>query len=163
MATSSIFHTRAGKYIAFPIARRYFTVEAHRVRTVVPANTMEPGDHGIDFIQGLVRVNGREFPVLDVKSRLGVAEHKPRPRGSVLVVEVGVRGSGLCIGLVADKLIEVLDVREREIRGNVVQLRSNGRPYGRPKMLLDLEHFVTKEELACLQTLSGSWIDASAG
>ena len=163
MATSSIFHTRAGKYIAFQIARRYFAVEAHRVRTVVPANTMQPVDHGIDFVQGVVRVNGREFPVLDAKSRLGVAEHKPRPRGSVLVIEVGVRGSGACIGLVADKLIEVLDVREREIRGNVVQLRSNGRPYGRPKMLLDLEHLVTKEELVRLQTLSGSWIDASAG
>jgi purine-binding chemotaxis protein CheW len=154
MATSSsIVHTRAGKYVAFQISRRYFVVEAQRVRTVVPASSVRPLDDGLDFVQGTVHVNGRELPVVDLRTRLGLTGKQPRPQASVIVLEVGPNAARAHIGVLADRLTDVLEVRERDIRGNVVQLRCDGKPYGRPKLLLDLERLVTDEELAYLRAL----------
>ncbi len=154
MATSSsVVHTRAGKYVAFQISRRYFVVEAQRVRTVAPASCVRPLDDGLDFVQGTVHVNGRELPVVDLRGRLGLTGRRPRPQASVIVLEVGANGARAHIGVLADRLTDVLELRERDIRGNVVQLRCGGKPYGRPKLLLDLERLVTQEELDRLRAL----------
>lgn len=150
---SSIVHTRAGKYVAFQISRRYFVVEAQRVRTVAPASSVRPLEGGLDFVQGTVLVNGRELPVVDLRARLGLTAGRPRHDRSVIVLEVGSNGDCAQIGVLADRLTDVLEVRERDIRGNVVQLRCDGKPYGRPKMLLNLEQLVTAEELARLRAL----------
>jgi chemotaxis signal transduction protein len=152
-SSSSLVHTRPGKYVAFQIARRYFVVEAQRVRTVAPASSLRPLEDGLDLVKGTVHVNGRELPVVDLRARLGLAGKRPRPQASVIVLEVGANAPRAHIGVLADKLTDVLEVRERDIRGNVVQLRCAGKPYGRPKVLLDLERLVTEEELTRLRAL----------
>jgi hypothetical protein len=43
------------------------------------------------------------------------------------------------VGLLVDKLSEVVELRDSEFRGNIVQQRIGGRPYGRPKNLVELE------------------------
>jgi purine-binding chemotaxis protein CheW len=150
MVTPNSVSSRAGKYVTFQIARRYFAIEAARIRNVMPSAAMIPLSQPIEGVQGFVRINGRNIPVLNLRRRFGLPPRAPGPRSAVILVSLAGHPNPPCVGLIVDKVTEVLDVHDREIRGNVVQLRADGRPYGRPKVLMDVSSLLPPEEIAKL-------------
>lgn len=155
MATSSAIPPpgRAGKYVTFQLSKQYFAVEARRIRQVLPSKQLMSIDGVAGPIHGLVHTNGRRFPVIDVRERLGVRRHSERGPQSVILLQPRDGDATVCVGIIADKMSDVVEFRERDIRGNVAQLRMYGRPYGRPKTLIDPESLFTKEELARFRDL----------
>ena len=144
--------SRAGKYVAFKIGRRYFAVEAARIRNVMPAAAITALPNPIDGVRGVVRISGRTIPILDVSARLHLQSRSPGPRSAVMLVALDDDPRAAWVGFAVDKLTEVLDVHERDIRGNIVQLRADGRPYGRPKTLLDVASLMPPEEMGRLSS-----------
>jgi chemotaxis signal transduction protein len=107
---------------------------------------MRPASGRISCLRGSVGANGRLIPVVDVRDRL-TANIQPAPSGaSVLILSL----DGDCpigtVGLIVDRLSEVVDLRETDIHGNLVQQHLHGRPYGRPKVLIELETLLTRED-----------------
>ena len=66
-------------------------------------------------------------------AELGVSVANGNAGEWVLVVESGTR----TFALEVDAIGELIDVRDRDIRDGTIQLRMNGRPYGRVKTLFD--------------------------
>jgi chemotaxis signal transduction protein len=151
MATRSAVPSRAGKYITFQIARRYFALEAARVRSVIPVRDILACDHSSLGMRGVLAVHGRRVPVIDIRQRLGLDDCSNHPAASVLLIETGECGIP-ALGIIVDKLTDVIEFRERDFRGNIIQQRAHGRPYGRPKTLLQLESLFTAEDLASLKS-----------
>ncbi len=153
MATQPLPLTRAGKYVTFQISRHYFAIEASRVRQVGPSRDIVPYDHPMPLVCGVVVLRGRRIPVVDIRDRLGFADRASHPRSSVMLIDtLGISGLPL-VGLVADKMTDVVEFRDRDFRANVVQLRPYGRPYGRPKTLLNLDTVLSQEEIAELKAI----------
>jgi chemotaxis signal transduction protein len=155
MASPSTLHTpgRAGKYATFQLSKHYFAIEAHRIRQVIPGKQLMWVEGPTGVVHGAVQSNGRRYGVVDIRARLGMRPGKASPPGVVILVQVRDRDPTLCVGIVVDKVADVLDFRERDIRGNVVQLHMYGRPYGRPKTLIDIERLFTQDELAKFKEL----------
>ena len=116
-----------GSYLTFQLGRQYFAVESRKVRAVVARRDAN-------------------MPVVDVRARLGLPRNTNGGAAWALVLGVHNRA----VGIEADSLSEILDVRERDIRNGVIQLRLNGRPYGRPKTLFDPDRLFSAEELDTL-------------
>jgi chemotaxis signal transduction protein len=152
MATQTVPCTRAGKYVTFQIARHYFAIEARRVRQVTPAKDVLPLDHPLDCVRGALLMRGRRVPVVDIRDRLGLPLSTSHARNSVMLVDIGISGLGM-IGIVADRVTDVVEFRDRDFRENIIQMRPHGRPYGRPKTLLDIEGLFTELELAALRSV----------
>ncbi len=64
----------------------------------------------------------------------------------MIVLKVGNRS----VAVEADVLSEVIEVRDRDFRDGVIQLRYNGRPYGRPKVVVDPESLFKSDEIESL-------------
>lgn len=154
MVTQSASPPRAGKYVTFQIARHYFALEARRVLHVVPLKEVRPVE-GPSVASGIVRINGQVIPVIDIRHRLALPSRSSQTHSAVLLTQLGPPSARRCIGIIADRLTDVLEVRERDFRENVIQPRSFGRPYGRPKTLLDIEALIRPEELAALEEFAG--------
>ncbi len=153
MATQPLPVSRAGKYVTFQISRHYFAIEASRVRQVAPSRDILPYDHTMPLIRGVLVMRGRRIPVVDIRDRLGLTDRASHPRSSVMLIDtLGISGLPL-IGLIADKMTDVVEFRDRDFRANVVQLRPYGRPYGRPKTLLNLDTVLTADEIAELKSI----------
>lgn len=134
--------TRAGRYITFQLSRQYFAIPSDRVRQILPASDVRTTDDRVPYLYGAIPANGRMIPVLDIRQKLGLGARPTRPSACVLVVNLHGNCPVKVVGMVADKLSEVVEYRASEIRGSTAQQRVEGRPYGRPKTLLDPEQLL---------------------
>ena len=153
MATQIAAPSRAGKYVTFQISRHYYAVEAGTVRLVAPGKDIVPVDHPLPFVCGAVVIRGRRVPVLDLRQRLGLSDQGDHPGSSVVLLATGDECGLPLIGIVADRMTEVIELRDRDFRKNVIQIRAAGRLYGRPKTLLSVARLLTGDELAQLKCI----------
>ena len=133
---------RGGAYLTFQFAGQYFAVKECVVRAVQTGSSMtwEPSEDGT--VLGRTLVNGRSVPVVDVSARLGCSQ-RVSSVGWLLVLEV----RGRPVAVPVDGVSEVLDVHERDFRNNTIQVRENGRAYGRPKLVIDPNRLLTPAEI----------------
>jgi len=127
---------KAGKYLTFRVARQGFAMSADGVRGILPVTEMVALERPHLWICGFATVGGRDFPVLDLRAKLGISRG---PRGRepfIIVVEAGDR----LAGFIADRVSEVLELRPRDFRKGAV------RGYGRPRKVLDPEWMITPED-----------------
>lgn len=136
----------AGKYVTFQLSRQYFAIRSDRVRQILPIGDVRSTTQRIPYMCGSVAANGRLIPVLDVRDRLAANIRPARANGSVLVVSLDERCALGIVGLIADKLSEVVHLKETDIRGSIAQMRIDGRPYGRPKILVEVESLLQPDE-----------------
>ncbi len=130
---------RAGRYLTFGIARHEFAIEAAYVRGIIPAKEME----AVQALNaGLVRffgrwmcgfacLRGRDFPVIDLRAKLGLEPGRRGRQPCVVAVEVLTPEGPSLAGFVADRISEMVEVRERDLRNGKLLMR------GRQRLVLD--------------------------
>lgn len=132
---------------------------ASRVRGILPAHdvipirapessTSEPGlsDSGpgsanLGMICGVASLRGRDFPVVDLRGKLGIAQGSHGRQPCVIVVDVESGSGSRLLGFVADRISEVLMLRDRDFRNGSVRLN------GRARRVLNPDLILTEEEL----------------
>jgi chemotaxis signal transduction protein len=126
---------KAGKYLTFRVARQDFAMNIAFVRGILPVHQMTPvAAH--EWICGFAAVSGREFPVIDLRAKLGIA-HGSQGREPFIIV---VQAEDRLVGFIADRVSEILDLRARDFRNRVV------RTHGRARQVLDPDQIMTTED-----------------
>lgn len=70
---------------------------------------------GPPYLLGLTDVRGRATPTLDLRLKLGLTAVQPTLSTRVLVLDVPIEDRVLSLGLVADRVLEVITVADEEI------------------------------------------------
>jgi chemotaxis signal transduction protein len=147
------------QYLTCRVARQDFAMLASRVRGILPIHDLLPieapeaadpepglsnsGPRLSDFgmIRGVATLRGRDLPVVDLRHRLGIAQGPHGRQPHVIVVEVGSESGPRLLGFVADRISEVVTMRERDFRNGSVRLN------GRARRVLNPDLILTEEEL----------------
>jgi purine-binding chemotaxis protein CheW len=66
---------------------------------------------------GLIDVRGRGTPLIDLRTKLGLKRLDPTPTTRILVLDVPLQDRTLALGLVADRVLEVVTFGTDEIEG----------------------------------------------
>ncbi len=127
---------KAGKYLTFRVARQDFAMFAECVRGILPMHEMTSLEAPHEWICGFAAVGGRDFPLVDLRVKLGIAPGSHGREPFIVVVETG----GRLVGFVADRVTEVMDLRVRNICGGMV------RGQGRPRRVLDPDQIISEED-----------------
>jgi purine-binding chemotaxis protein CheW len=108
------------------------------------------------FLAGLIDVRGRSVPVIDLRVKLGLPSADATDMTRILVLEVELQGRRLVLGLIADRVFEVMALD----RGGIepppeigVGWRSDyilgiGRRQDRFVLVFNLPRLFSSEELA---------------
>jgi purine-binding chemotaxis protein CheW len=67
------------------------------------------------YLLGLIDLRGRSVPVLDLRAKLGLPTVAATEMTRILVLEVEVAGRALVLGLVADRVFEVMALKADDI------------------------------------------------
>jgi purine-binding chemotaxis protein CheW len=129
---------KAGKYLTFRVARQDFAMDAEPVRGILPVREMTPLKVSHPWMCGFAALAGRDFPVLDLRAKLEIARGTRGREPFIIAVET----QGRLAGFIADRVSEVLNLRQRDIRNGAV------RGHGRPRRVLDPEQIMTVDDWA---------------
>ncbi len=132
-----------GQYLTFRVGRQDFAIDATRVRGLLPTHDMIHVEIPDSHIRGYASILQGEFPVIDLRQKLGIRQGSHGKQPCVVVVEISSGGNRLA-GFVADRVSEVIALREREFRNGIARLN------GRSRRILDPDQIVTEVELMSL-------------
>jgi purine-binding chemotaxis protein CheW len=103
------------QFVTLGIGREVFAVPVDTVREILAMRPMFRVPDAPAHVAGLIDVRGRAVPVLDLRVKLGLPAVPATDNTRILVLEVEVQGRSLALGLIADRVFEVVALDPRSI------------------------------------------------
>lgn len=103
------------QFVTLGLGAEVFAVPVAYVREILDYAKPFGIPDGPAYLLGLTDVRGRGAPTLDLRLKLGLPAVPPDGATRILVVDVPVEGRTLSLGLVADRVIEVISIDEGHI------------------------------------------------
>jgi purine-binding chemotaxis protein CheW len=103
------------QFVTFSLGEEVFAVPVEVVREILDHEDPFRIPHGPDYLLGLRDVRGQGVPVIDLRLRLGMERTVKTPHTRILVLDVPVADRVLALGLVADRVFEVVPFRQEQI------------------------------------------------
>ncbi|MGA3188336.1 MAG: chemotaxis protein CheW [Bryobacteraceae bacterium] len=135
---------KAGKYLTFRVARQDFAMNTEYVRGILPMHEMVALDVTHEWICGFASAGGRHFPVIDLRAKLEIPHGSHGREPFVIVVEE----EGRLVGFIADRVSEVLELRQRDFRNGAL------RGHGRPRRVLEPGQIMNEKDWSTLWILA---------
>lgn len=105
------------QFVTFSLGEEIFAVPVEVVREILDHEDAFKIPHGPDYLLGLRDVRGQGVPVIDLRLRLGMTPTVKTSHTRILVMDVPVDGRVLALGLVADRVYEVVPFQLSQIEG----------------------------------------------
>lgn len=103
--------TQENKYLTFVVNNEEFGIEIRYVTEIIGLQNITGVPDMPYFIKGVINLRGKVIPVMDVRLRFGIAERAYDGRTCIVVISV----EDQLVGLIVDRVSEVLDVPQSEI------------------------------------------------
>ena len=135
-----------------------FAVPVDYVREILDYKAPFAIPEGPAYLLGLMDVRGRATPTLDLRVKLGLPATEPTLSTRVLVLDIPLADRVLALGLVADRVIEVIAVAQEQVepapdigvRWRSDYIRGVVRQESGFVVLFDLARLLTSQEAAAL-------------
>lgn len=135
--------TQEGKYLTFLLINEEYGLEIQYVTEIIGIQRITEVPDVPDYIKGVINLRGKVIPVMDVRLRFGAAVREYDERTCIIVIQV----KGQPMGLIVDRVSEVLDIPKQDIEPAPGMRRSRENRYiqgmgkvgERVKLLLDVE------------------------
>jgi purine-binding chemotaxis protein CheW len=101
----------AGKYLILELAGQEYGLELLKVREIIGMMPITVVPRMPSFVRGIINLRGQVIPVLELRSKFGMAPASGDERRCIAIVHVGE----LQVGMIVDRVLEVLDVSADEI------------------------------------------------
>jgi purine-binding chemotaxis protein CheW len=137
-------------YVTFLLAGEIYGVPAAAVREVIMWAPVTRIPNAGASVKGVINLRGEIVPVLDSRTRLGLAPIEPTDRTCIVVVHVRNGSRQLAAGLIVDTALEVARLISAEISGGDGRLAGDlvtgvARTKAGLVMLLDVDRLVREE------------------
>lgn len=109
--------TTEGQYVTLGLGAEVFAVPVSMVREILDFRTPFSIPEGPAYMLGLIDVRGRGTPLVDLRIKLGLPRIEPTPITRILVLDVPLEDRMLSLGLMADRVLEVVSFTTGEIEG----------------------------------------------
>ncbi len=99
------------KYLTFVLGKEEYGLEILRVKEIIGLMTITKVPKMPEFVRGVINLRGTVIPVVDLRLKFGMAETADTEETCIIVVDLGEA----LVGVVVDRVSEVLDIEDTEI------------------------------------------------
>lgn len=147
----------AGKHMTFQLADEAYGVPILDVREIIGLMDITRVPRAPAFIRGVINLRGRVIPVVDLRLQFGMEPCAPTDQTVIIVVQCSFEGRPLTMGVLVDRVLEVLDIQADQIEPapdlGDRSLHSDfilgvGKSGSRVVFLLDISRVLTARDLA---------------
>lgn len=151
----------AGKYLTFRLGREEFAIQVLKVREIMGIEEITAVPQTPSYVKGVINLRGKVIPVVDLRLKFGLPELEYTQRTCIIVIQVSAGTTTTLMGIVVDGVSEVLNLAGSDIEntpefGNGVTtpyLMGMAKIKGKVKILLDINHVLTSQELSGLDSM----------
>jgi purine-binding chemotaxis protein CheW len=138
---------RGGKYLTFALGREGYGIEILKVREIFGCMEITAIPRTPHYVKGVLNLRGQVISVVDLRLKFGMEEAERTEETCIIVVETTAAGRKVSIGLIVDKVSEVMSIAEENIEdapnfGMSVDaqfIRGMGKTGSSVKILLDID------------------------
>ncbi len=142
---------KLNKYLTFTLGDEEYGLEILKVREIIGLMEITNVPRMPNFVRGVINLRGKVIPVIDLRQKFGMERADDTKETCIIVVDL----DGLLMGIVVDKVSEVLDIQEQDIEetptfGVSVDtefIMGIGKAKGKIVIVLDIRRVLTAEEI----------------
>jgi purine-binding chemotaxis protein CheW len=112
LTTAASAATETSQYLTFRLADEQYGVEILKVQEIKGYSAITPVPNTPDYIRGVMNLRGSIIPIVDLRTKLGMAVAECNQFTVVIVIRVGAK----TVGLVVDAVSDVLDIARDDIQ-----------------------------------------------
>ena len=115
-ADSAPIQSLAGKFLTFTLGNELYGVPVLKVREIIRMVDITVVPQMPAYIKGVINLRGRIIPVVDLRTKFGLAGAETTERTCTVVVQVRLAsGATIQMGLIVDGVEEVLNIAKGDI------------------------------------------------
>lgn len=99
------------KFLIFSIEKEQYGIEIKYVMEIIGIQKITTVPELPEYIKGVINLRGKIIPVMDVRIRFNKKSIEYDDRTCIIVVQI----KDICIGLIIDRVLEVVDIEESQI------------------------------------------------
>lgn len=149
-------HNETNQYLTFMLDQEVFALGIAKVREVLDYTAITKVPKTPDFMRGVINVRGGVVPVVDLRVKFGMAPTPQTVNTCIIIVEIAMEGDVTILGVLADKVEEVLDLDPAQIepaprigtRLRTDFIKGMGKREEQFIIILDIDRVFSGEELA---------------
>jgi purine-binding chemotaxis protein CheW len=147
--------TLKDKFLTFTVGKQDYGVEIRRVTEIVVIQKITEVPDVPSYVRGVINLRGYVLPVIDIRTRFNMEIRNYDERTCVVVVNYSVNNEERRVGLVVDRVKEVVVITEDRIAqpmkinndtsSRIIQ--GMGRVDEEVKILLNIDHLLQDERI----------------
>lgn len=145
-------------YLSFKIGEEVFAVNVSRVIEIVEMPPITSVPQAPPFMRGVINLRGSVLPVINTRIKFGLEAQADTINTCIVVIDVHIEQEDVRIGIVADAVQEVFELREEEMIppprvGNKYKadfIKGLGRSDEKFILILDVDKVFTTSEASLL-------------
>jgi purine-binding chemotaxis protein CheW len=155
----SIVVVRGGKFLTFFLSDEEYGIEILKVHEIIGRQPITRVPHTKKYLKGVINLRGKVIPIVDARLKFGMPAVEGTNETCIIVVHV----HGLEVGIVVDRVSEVIDIHDGETEPapafgtgcNTDYILGIGKAQGRVMILLDIGRVLLASELTHIEEMSG--------
>ncbi len=102
---------KEGKYLTFALGKEDYGLEILKVREIIGMMNITAVPQVPAYVKGVINLRGKVIPVIELRLKFGMKEIETTVETCVIVVNL----NETLIGIIIDKVKEVLDIKQENI------------------------------------------------
>jgi purine-binding chemotaxis protein CheW len=104
-----------GKYLTFNLVEEYYGVSVDWILQIIAIPDITKIPKTPFFVKGVINLRGKIIPVIDLRLKFSLDEQEYNDRTSVVIIKLKSEAGEIFIGIIVDKVNEVLDIDANDI------------------------------------------------
>jgi len=151
----------AGKYLTFRLDKEEYALQILKVQEIIQMQQVTVVPKTPPWIRGVLNLRGKVIPVVDLRTKFGLASSEDTEKTCIVVVQIESDGDAVTMGVIIDEVREVTDINESQIErppsfGNDNEtdfIMGIGKFEKSVKMLLDIDRILSAAEIVGISSL----------
>jgi purine-binding chemotaxis protein CheW len=148
----------AGKYLTFELGDESYGLQILKVQEIIKMQEITKVPRTPEHVKGVINLRGKVMPVIDLRTTFGMEEVEASRDTCIIVVQVQRGETSVILGVIVDKVSEVLEIGGDEIEpapsfGTQVEthfILGMAKTKDSVKILLDIDKVMSEGEMESL-------------
>ncbi|MFC6789091.1 chemotaxis protein CheW [Methylobacterium komagatae] len=103
------------QYLTLGLGRETFGIDIENVQEILDYRVPAALPQAPAFLVGMIDVRGQSYPVIDLRTKLGLPREEPTTATRIILLNVPMPDRTLRVGFVADRVFEVTELDRAEM------------------------------------------------